>query len=127
MFSRLELENFGIFNHFVWDDHTKINILIGKNDTGKSHLLKVLYSLAKSLESYNKQSQPNALQETFSTILANKLICRDRSNYYFQGNARLCRVLHRTEKSEISLVKMVWLNREICSIFQLEARELFSR
>ena len=74
MFSRLELENFGIFNRFVWDDHAKINILIGKNDTGKSHLLKVLYSLAKSLESYNKQSQPNALQDTFSTILANKLI-----------------------------------------------------
>ena len=74
MFSRLELKNFGIFNHFTWDDHAKINILIGKNDTGKSHLLKVLYSLAKSLEIYNKQSQPNALQETFSTILANKLI-----------------------------------------------------
>ena len=74
MFSRLELENFGIFNRFVWDDHAKINILIGKNDTGKSQLLKVLYSLAKSLESYNKQSQPNALQDTFSTILANKLI-----------------------------------------------------
>jgi len=74
MFSKLELENFGIFNHFVWDDHAKINILIGKNDTGKSHLLKVLYSLAKSVEDYNKQSQPNVLQETFSNILANKLI-----------------------------------------------------
>jgi len=74
MFSRLELESFGIFNHFVWDNHAKINILIGKNDTGKSHLLKVLYSLVKSLENHNKQSQPTALQESFSTILANKLI-----------------------------------------------------
>ena len=74
MFTRLELENFGIFNHFEWNDHAKINILIGKNDTGKSQLLKILYSLAKSVEIYHKKSQPNALQESFSTVLANKLI-----------------------------------------------------
>ncbi len=74
MFTRLELENFGIFNHFEWNDHAKINILIGKNDTGKSQLIKILYSLAKSVEIYHKKSQPNALQESFSTVLANKLI-----------------------------------------------------
>jgi AAA15 family ATPase/GTPase len=74
MFTRLDLENFGIFDCFEWNDHAKINILIGKNDTGKSQLLKILYSLAKSVEIYHKQSQPNALQESFSTVLANKLI-----------------------------------------------------
>ena len=48
---------------------------IGKNDTSKTHLLKTLYSFAKSLEEFIKQSsQPHAVQETFSIILANKLL-----------------------------------------------------
>jgi hypothetical protein len=75
MFTKLELENFGIFYRFEWNNHTQINILIGKNYIGKSQLLKILYSLAKSVEIYHKQSQPNALQKSFRTVLANKLIC----------------------------------------------------
>ncbi|AFY72058.1 hypothetical protein Pse7367_3835 (plasmid) [Thalassoporum mexicanum PCC 7367] len=74
MFSRLELDNFGIFNQFVWENHTRINILIGKNDTGKSYLLKILYALAKSIEDHNKQAQPDSLQKDLRTLLADKLI-----------------------------------------------------
>ena len=75
MYSSVTLKNVGGFKHFQWQEHANINILIGKNDTGKTHLLKTLYSFAKSSEEFIKQSsQPHAAQETFSTILANKLL-----------------------------------------------------
>jgi len=38
MFTRLELENFGIFDRFEWNDHADINIIIGENDTGKTYI-----------------------------------------------------------------------------------------
>ncbi len=47
MFSKLVIENFGIFEHFEWQDHAKVNILIGENDTGKTYILKILYCIAK--------------------------------------------------------------------------------
>ena len=75
MYNSITLENLGAFKHFQWQKHANINILIGKNDTGKTHLLKILYSFAKSAEEFVKQSsQPHATQETFGTILANKIL-----------------------------------------------------
>jgi AAA15 family ATPase/GTPase len=81
MYESITIENLGGFKHFEWKDISAINVLIGKNDTGKTHLLKVLYSVAKSLEEYSKQSKPDIVQESFNTILANKIL------WTFQPNA----------------------------------------
>lgn len=43
MLSRIELENFTAFRHLVVDLSPGINVFIGTNGTGKTHLLKVLY------------------------------------------------------------------------------------
>ncbi len=43
---RLELENFTCFGKVAMDFSPGINVIIGENGTGKTHLLKVLYTLA---------------------------------------------------------------------------------
>ncbi|MBK9014263.1 MAG: AAA family ATPase [Saprospiraceae bacterium] len=41
---RLELENFTCFGKVAMDFSPGINVIIGENGTGKTHLLKVLYA-----------------------------------------------------------------------------------
>lgn len=71
MFQSLKITNFGIFDQINWEQHQKINILIGENDTGKTYLLKLLYSIAKSLEEYQKRQHSD--KPTLEQVLAHKL------------------------------------------------------
>lgn len=50
MFTDLHLQDFAAFSDFRWSAHGQINVVVGENDTGKSHLLKVLYAIAKTVE-----------------------------------------------------------------------------
>lgn len=45
MFKRLELERFTVFEQANFDWASGINVLVGANGTGKTHLLKLLYCL----------------------------------------------------------------------------------
>ncbi|GAA6620815.1 AAA family ATPase [Scytonema sp. NUACC26] len=71
MFKYLLVENLGLFSRLEWQEHQKINILIGKNSTGKTYLLKLLYSIAKSIEEYNKSSEADS--KTWKSFLSEKL------------------------------------------------------
>ncbi len=48
MIKRLELENFTAFSCLDIDFSPKINVLIGENNTGKTHLLKAAYGICKA-------------------------------------------------------------------------------
>ncbi|MBQ4797388.1 AAA family ATPase, partial [Pectobacterium versatile] len=45
MFDTLELENFGAFKEAKFDFTNGINVFIGENGTGKTHVMKLLYCL----------------------------------------------------------------------------------
>ncbi|HFA50105.1 MAG TPA: ATP-binding cassette domain-containing protein [Bacteroidetes bacterium] len=47
---RLELENFTCFGKVAMDFSPGINVIIGENGTGKTHLLKVLYALSATTQ-----------------------------------------------------------------------------
>lgn len=49
MFKRLELERFTVFEQANFDWASGINVLVGANGTGKTHLLKLLYCLRSNL------------------------------------------------------------------------------
>lgn len=72
-FKSLVVENFVAFQHRLeWKAHTSLNVIIGENDTGKTHLLKLLYAMARAIEDYSKKKsgpQPRELSE----LLAHKL------------------------------------------------------
>ena len=70
----LAIENFGGFHTpLLWKNHASLNVIIGENDTGKTHLLKLLYALTRTIEDYwKKQAGPHPLP--LADLLANKLL-----------------------------------------------------
>lgn len=57
MIEKLELKNFTVFNDLKIDFSPKINVIIGENGTGKTHLLKAAYSICAAADATinNKQ------------------------------------------------------------------------
>lgn len=49
---RLEIENFTVFEKAVFEFSSGVNVLIGENGTGKSHVLKVIYCFAEAIRKY---------------------------------------------------------------------------
>lgn len=45
---RLELENFTVFNQFKMEFTKGVNIIVGENGTGKTHIMKLLYAACQS-------------------------------------------------------------------------------
>lgn len=71
MFERIHADNFAIFEDFHWPELGPINVVIGENDTGKSHLLKLMYAVARSLQ--EKKRKNASTDVTWGDELANKL------------------------------------------------------
>jgi len=69
MLNKVELKNFGPLTHIDWSNLGKINLVIGGNGTGKTFLLKALYSTMRTLEEYKRGDE----RRTTSEILADKL------------------------------------------------------
>lgn len=63
MFERLELENFTVFEKASFEWAAGINVFVGANGTGKTHLLKLLYCLRSRL--YNDNLWARILNEAF--------------------------------------------------------------
>lgn len=69
MLNRVRLDNFGPLSSLDWSSLGHINLVLGENGSGKTFLLKALYSALKTLEEY-KRGDDN---RTASEILADKL------------------------------------------------------
>jgi AAA15 family ATPase/GTPase len=69
MINSLELKNFGPIHQFKCEKLGNINLIIGGNGTGKTILLKALYSAMRTLEEYKRGNEPRNASE----ILADKL------------------------------------------------------
>jgi len=73
MFNQIALENLAVFQKLEWQPHKSLNLIIGENDTGKTHLLKTLYVIARSIEEYKKR-KGQFESESWGNILVNKLL-----------------------------------------------------
>ena len=73
---RLELERFTAFESATFEFASGVNVLIGENGTGKSHLLKVIYCLSESIRRHTTgEGLPQAgskpeLSDVLSEMLA---------------------------------------------------------
>ncbi len=70
MINNVKLDNFGPIKHLDWQNISNMNVIIGKNSTGKTFLLKSLYTAMKTIEEYRRGDNP----KTLSDILLDKLI-----------------------------------------------------
>ncbi|MDC8445798.1 MAG: ATP-binding protein [Nitrosomonas sp.] len=69
MLNEIKLNNFGPLTKLDWSNLGLINLVIGGNGTGKTFLLKALYSAMRTLEEYKRGDE----QRTASEILTEKL------------------------------------------------------
>jgi AAA15 family ATPase/GTPase len=65
----VELRNYGPLSELAWKNLGSINLVIGGNSSGKTFLLKALYTAVRSLEEYRRGDEPRTIEE----ILASKL------------------------------------------------------
>ena len=71
MIQSIAIKNFMAHSDLRVQDIPQINVIIGKNDTGKTAILKLLYSTVKALEVYsikNKLSDPSFREELAKKI-----------------------------------------------------------
>lgn len=73
MLDKITIENFTVFDSVAFQFSKGINVVIGDNGTGKSHLLKLAYSIATVAVAAGKPDSPSAKTDLQKT-LANKLI-----------------------------------------------------
>lgn len=69
MINRVKLANFGPLSRIDWSNLGRINLVIGGNGSGKTFLLKAIYSSLRTLEEYKRGNE----QRSASEILADKL------------------------------------------------------
>ncbi len=72
MITRLELTNFTAFKSLAIDFSPKINVIIGENSTGKTHLLKAAYVLCAGGPIYKKK--PDTDQDELVKALTTNLL-----------------------------------------------------
>jgi predicted ATPase len=73
VFTDVHLKNFAAFSDFHWSGHGQINVVVGENDTGKSHLLKVLYAIAKTVETQAARRAGNPDAHPGTNVFTSKL------------------------------------------------------
>ena len=69
MFNKVLLKNFGPLTSLEWSKLGPVNLIIGDNGSGKTFLLKALYSAIRTLEEYKRGAE----QRNSAEILAEKL------------------------------------------------------
>ena len=65
----LQLKNFGMIENFNCNQFSNINLIIGENGTGKTFLLKALYSAVKALEEYRRGDDITPINDILSEKL----------------------------------------------------------
>jgi len=72
MIERLELRNFTVFTGLTIDFSPKINLIIGENGTGKTHLLKAAYGLCAGAPLF--KNKPDTSDDELEAALTAKLL-----------------------------------------------------
>lgn len=98
MITKLELENFTVFDELSIDFSPSINVIIGENGTGKTQLLKAAYTLA-STSSKNTDIADTDIAKVFT----------ERFNRIFMPEDMKIGKLSRCKESKCSSVKASFL------------------
>lgn len=71
MIARLELKNFTAFSDLAIDFSPRVNVIIGENGTGKTHLLKAAYAICSCSSLFNEKDKvgKNKIREALTAKL----------------------------------------------------------
>jgi len=97
-FTHLELKNFTVFRDAKFDFVDQINVFVGENGSGKTHLLKLLYSV--HLAEARNSTILEFLSDTFQVSQAKELIQHHAKSKTANAKVRYGNVSHRIEITE---------------------------
>ena len=101
---RLELTDFTVFERAEFEFSPGLNVLIGANGTGKSHVLKVLYSVTRAMASMGVVARDNP-ESDVREILGDPILDTLEKTFRPEPDALLLTALIRrgAEKSEVTV------------------------
>ncbi len=97
MLNELIVRNFTAFESAKFKFCTGLNVIVGANGSGKSHILKLAYSVAKT--SYNQKKQSSQSKQVWQKEIANDLLRIFRP----EGLGRLARRQQGRSKAQIEV------------------------
>ena len=137
MITRLELTNFGPLAKVEWKKLGHINLVIGGNGSGKTFMLKALYSAMRTLEEYKRGDAPRSagdilaerLHWTFQADKIGDLVSKGADGHlaakYWVDQNEFCYSFGRDTTKQISSLENHVPPRVSNSIF-LPAKEILS-
>ena len=66
---RIDIKNFGPLKNLFWKCSDGINLIIGNNSTGKTWLLKSIYTVVKAIEENGRGDNPKSIDDIFNDRL----------------------------------------------------------
>jgi AAA15 family ATPase/GTPase len=96
MIKNFTVKNFMAFQEFKSEEFGSVNVFIGKNDTGKTSMLKLMYAILKSLDIYSHSDI--AQDSTLKKVLAQKLL-----DTFQPGKKGLGELVSKSQKEKLSL------------------------
>ena len=104
--TKLDLDKFSVFEKATFEFSPGINVFIGGNGTGKSHLMKLVYSILKTNRDANLKN--GGAHESFKTLLAQKL-----SGVYRPEDGQIGRLVTRARGRGKATVRLVTDSGEV--------------
>lgn len=89
MIQSISLDSFGPIEHFAFDGFQNINLVIGRNGSGKTFLLKALYASLKSVEQYQRGKEPRTQKQLLADALYWTFQGRELGSLVRKGDATL--------------------------------------
>ena len=89
MIRSIELEAFGPIGHFAFEGLQNINLVIGRNGSGKTFLLKALYAALKSVEQHQRGKEPRSTKQLLAEALYWTFQGRELGNLVRKGEPTL--------------------------------------
>ncbi len=94
MIKAVSITNLMGFGEFKCENFAPINIIIGKNDTGKTGLLKLLYASLTTIDTYSRRRKNE-------DILLKKLLAEKLLGIYQPGKKGLGELVNKTNKDKL--------------------------
>jgi len=114
MIKKLKIENFTLFKNCDMEFSPFLNVIIGENSTGKTHLIKLLYSIIKSYETVH---QLDKTKMKFANHLTKEII----DNFMVDSIGRLS---SRVQGHKHTKIELFFDNEKLELEFSTRSKEL---